>query len=134
MHARERHVGVERLTSANIALHEVDGATRDLGIDQTTLIEVVHLEFAALFAFTAFHDVRKRDSRGLRRRFRWPECLVGRSRNAIPFVKALVIRQAAIFAAEVPFSKMSGAVPNAGKQLGNRHFPLRESLEATADG
>src|SRR5206468_1970297 len=38
-----------------------------------------------------------------------------------------------IFATEVPLAEMTGAVSDTGKQLGNRHLPLRETLEAAAD-
>src|SRR5204863_6121753 len=66
-------------------------------------------------------------------RFRRPEGLVGSARNAVPFIEALVVRQAAILAAEMPFAERPRSVSGGGKRLGDGDLPLCQPVEASAD-
>ncbi len=125
---RERHVGVEGFAGIHAAFHEVDRPTCNLSIDQATLLEVVDDNLTALFALAAFHDMHEGDARRLRTWLRWKHRLVCGARNAVPFVKTLVVRQSPLFAAEVPFAEVGGGIADTEQHFGDRHLPLCQSL------
>jgi hypothetical protein len=97
------------------------------------LLEVVDDSLAALLALAALHDVLEARARSLRRGLGRPERFVGRARDAIPLVEALVVRQSPLFAAQVPLAAGRGRVAGAREQLGDRHFPLRQTFDTAAD-
>jgi hypothetical protein len=53
----ERYKDEERFLRLHIALHEADWTLRDFGVNEPTLLHVIHVESAALFALPAFHDL-----------------------------------------------------------------------------
>jgi hypothetical protein len=114
MHDRVLDVGVKRLARGDAPLHELDRPPGDLRVDHPALVQIVHPKRAALLALAPFHDVLELCAGRFRCRVRGPQRLVGRARNAIPLVEALVVRQAPV-------------VPP------DRHFPLRQTFESPAD-
>src|SRR4051812_24609609 len=101
----------ERFLRFGLALHEGDGALRDLGIDQPALLEVIHLQRSALLSLASFHQLlRRHDLVGVSWRA-GPKRLVGRAWNSIPFVESLVVRQPPVLAAKVPLAVQRRRIP-----------------------
>src|SRR5262249_6312600 len=61
-----------------------------------------------------------------------PKGLVRCAWDAIPLVETSIVRQSSVDAPQVPLAEVAGAVAGAGKQFGDGHFPLRESVKPTA--
>jgi hypothetical protein len=129
----EWDISVERFARGDAALHEIHGPASDLGTDKAALVEIIDNEFSTALAFAALHDVHERDAQRLGRGLRRPEGLVGRARDAIPFIETLVVGQAALIAAQMPFSESGGRIAGSGKHFCDGHLPLREPFEPAAD-
>src|SRR4029450_4480225 len=56
----QRHIGKERLCRLCLGLNERDGSSRDLGINEAALLQIVDLERSALLALPSFHDLLRR--------------------------------------------------------------------------
>jgi len=59
VHQCEGDVDVEWLARSRAALHEIDRSSRDLSIDEPTLLKIIDSKLTGLFPFTTFHDVRE---------------------------------------------------------------------------
>jgi hypothetical protein len=133
MHLRERDIGIERLAGPYAAFYEIDRPSRDLGVDQPTPVEVIDTDRAALLALAAFHDLLERDAGRFGRGVRGPGGFVRRPRNAVPFVKTLIVRQASVGAAKMPFAESRCGVADAGQKLCNGDLPLGQTFKSLAD-
>src|SRR4029077_12893172 len=85
MHLREWNIGIEWPACAHAAPNEVGCPSRDLGIDQPPLDEIIDTEPTALHALAALHDLLEIYVSGSRRVLRGPHRFVCRPRDAIPF-------------------------------------------------
>ena len=126
-------IGVERLPGLHTALHEIDGAARNLSVNEAALFEVINFKIAALLAFPTLHDVFRLDARFLEPDRRRIEGFIGGARDAEPLVEPLTGGQPALVAAEMPLAEVAGAVTMAGEQLGNGDFPLRQSVKLAGE-
>jgi len=100
----EGRIGEEGFSRLRLAFHERDRPPRDFGVDQPALFEVVHFYLAAVLTLAALHELfRWHDPRRIAGRAR-PQRFIRRARDAVPLIKALIVRQTAIVAAEVPFA------------------------------
>jgi hypothetical protein len=108
-------MGHKHRTVCPIALDEVDRPPRNLRVDQAALLQVINLKFAALLTLLAFHDVLENDARRLRCHVRRCEDFIRGTRDPIPFVEALIVRQPALFTAKMPLAEMAGGITSTGE-------------------
>src|SRR5689334_22945681 len=110
MRLGQSRVCEKRLSRLHLAIHERDRATGDLCVDQSPLLEIVHLHLTTLLALAPLHDLFGwNDARRVARRRR-PERFVGRTGNAVPFVESLIVGEAPVLTAQMPLAEEGGRI------------------------
>ena len=92
------------------------------------MLEIIYFELPTQFAFSPFHDVLGLNARFLKSWIAGPKYLISRSRNPPPFVKTLIVREAAVDATEMPFAKVRGLIASVREQFCDGYFPSVHAL------
>ena len=133
----QRQIEEEGLAGLALATHEVDAAPGQFAIDQRALLQVVDLDRLRRGALLPFHQVF-RPGIGMHRlavdeRVVAPVAFVGRVRNSVPLVKALIGREATFGVAEMPFAVGGSGIAPGRQGFGDGDFPLRQAVQRRVD-
>ena len=124
----QRYVGEKRLFAARLSTHEVDGFVGEFAVNQTTFRKIIRRDVIRGLSDKSLHDVGHVDDGRVEAVSAGEHRLIGGARNAVPLIKAALVRKPAITVAEMPLTEHARRVTGVLQNLRKRALPRVNAL------
>ena len=124
----QRYVGEKRLFAARLSTHEVDGFVGEFAVNQPTFRKIIRRDVFRGLSDKSLHDVGYVDDGRVETVRAGEHRFVGGARDAVPLIKAALMREASITVAEMPLTEHARRVTGVLQNLRKRALPRVNAL------